>query len=185
MKYIKLNIQAPFMSFGDATSKFQNTRDTGTKPTKSMVIGLVACAMGIPRGDARIKQLNNNLFIQTTTINKKATLWQDYQNAHIRELDEMGRYGSNDAKNIQRWKTYVLNGNYIVFVGSEDEQQLVNIYNALSHPFWPLFAGRKCCTLSSRVTENSLRIYDESELNDIINIHNQELEENITLCICQ
>lgn len=185
MKYIKLTIQAPLMSFGDDTSKYQNTRDTATKPTKSAMIGLVACAMGIPRDDPRIGKLKNDLTIYTTTINKDASLWQDYQNAHIREIDRIGNYGSSNDKNVQRWKTYILNGKYVVFIGSDDVDQLKSIHDSISNPFWPLFIGRKCCTFSSRPTEQTVTLYDESELNSVICALNEEMGENVDLCICR
>lgn len=185
MKYIKLTIKAPFMSFGDETSQYQNTRDTTTRPTKSMIVGLIACSMGCQRRDKDISNLSDAISVQSTTINKMANLWQDYQNAHIRDFDSLGHYGSGDDKNVQRWKTYVLNGEYLVFVGSDNDELLKSIYHALSRPFWPLFAGRKCCVFSNSVTEPEFFIYDESDLVNVVNMFNKEKEENVQLCICQ
>jgi CRISPR system Cascade subunit CasD len=173
------------MSFGDGSSKYQSTRDTATRPTKSMVIGMLACAMGILRDDPKIEKLYNDLVVYTTTINKGATLWQDYQNAHVRELDNVGNYGSRDDKNIQRWKTYILNGKYVIFVGSDDDEQLKLIHDSITRPFWPLFIGRKCCTFSSCPAERILVLYDESDLGNLVCSMNNDLEENVELCICQ
>lgn len=185
MKYLKLTIKAPLMSFGDASSQYQNVRDTATNPTKSMIVGMVACAMGIDRKDSRVEELSKSIIVKTTTINKNATLWRDYQNAHIRGFDKQGHYGSKNDKNIQRWKTYIANGSYIVFVGCEDDVLLKNIYSSLQRPYWPLFVGRKCCTLSSGVVSDSFVVFDEQDIHEEVKRFNDEMGDFVLLCTCQ
>lgn len=185
MRYLMLRLNAPIMSFGDAASQYQNVRDTATNPTKSMVVGMIACAMGIDRNDSKVHLLSNELTIKTTTINKQATFWRDYQNAHLRDIDEHGHYGSKDDKNVQRWKTYIANGNYLIFIGSDDEDLLKRIHAALRRPQWPLFVGRKCCTLSARVVTENYQSYDEKAIQDVVIDFNNKMEDFVTLCTCQ
>lgn len=184
MRYIKLSLKAPLMSFGDSSSQYQNARDTANRPTKSMIVGLIACSFGIERGDKRIELLAHELTALTTTMNKKASLWQDYQNAHIRTIDKRGYYGSKDDKNIQRWKTYISNGHYIIFVGCENEELLHSIYKNLQRPFWPLFAGRKCCPFSESLVEKEFLTYEPNELDSVVSDFNEKMEDNVQLCIC-
>lgn len=185
MKYLKLTINAPLMSFGDSASQYQNVRDTATIPTKSMIVGMVACAMGIDRKDNKVEDLSRSIIVKATTINKNATLWRDYQNAHIKEFDNRGHYGSRNDKNIQRWKTYIANGKYIVFIGCEDDSLLEKIYFSLKRPYWPLFVGRRCCTLSSSVVSDSFVVFDEASIYKEVESFNDEMEDFVSLCICQ
>ena len=74
MKYIKLTFQAPLMAFGDATTSYQNVRDTATHPTKSMIAGLIACAMGIGREDSRAKEIADKITVYSTSLNPSVIL---------------------------------------------------------------------------------------------------------------
>lgn len=185
MQYIKLNFQAPIMAFGDATTAYQNVRDTATHPTKSMVAGLIACAMGIGREDARAQQIANTITVYSTSLNRRGALWQDYQNAHMRKLNKQGEYGHRDDANVQRWKTYITNGRYVVFVGCEDSVELERIYDSLSRPYWPIFAGRKCCPFAAPITEKEYKHYSRDEIELCVKDFNEKEKENVTLCICQ
>ena len=190
MNYIKLTLKAQFMSFGDDTSIYQNRRDTATHPTKSMIIGLIACAIGIPRGDERVQSLFDSVSVKTTTINKSGQIWNDYQNAHMSNLTNNGKYefvraANGSVQNIQRWKTYILSGEYIVFVGSDNETDLKTIHDFLFAPYWPLYAGRKCCPFTEKIVEKDMVLYNEEELLREVDAYNEKKGDSVSLCICQ
>ena len=57
MSTLLLRLAAPLQSWG-LESKF-DTRQTGREPTKSGIVGLLACALGIARDDqAALAELN-------------------------------------------------------------------------------------------------------------------------------
>lgn len=158
MKYINVHLEANFMSFGDRSTIFSGYRDTSLEPTKSMIVGLIACSMGISKTETeKLQDLDDALDVQVdhfpacTSIPAKH---RDYQNAHL-----WGVKYSQDAINVQRRKEYIIGGIYDVKVGCKDESFLKLIHYHLRHPIWPVYAGRKCCPFAKPLVSNN---YEES-----------------------
>lgn len=57
MKYIKLKLAGVFQSYSSSENIWRTRKDTKPGPTKSAVTGLIACAMGLRKGDKKYTQL--------------------------------------------------------------------------------------------------------------------------------
>lgn len=133
-----------------------NYRDTADFPTKSGVVGLIACAMGLKRDDPRIPELSNALTM-AVRADRKGTIMVDYQN--------VGKTVQSDGKitdrTLQTWRNYLQDASFFVVLEGEEEL-LDEISNALSHPVWTPYLGRKNCASSMPIlaTKRYEGIYD-------------------------
>jgi CRISPR system Cascade subunit CasD len=130
-----LTLAAPLQSWG-AESRFTN-RTTRHEPTKSAVLGLIAAAQGRRRADPVEDLLGLRFGVR---IDQPGTLIRDFHTAHNGKGDSMplsNRYYLADA----------------VFVaGLEGDRGLLSgIADALTHPAFPLFLGRRSCSPSGKL----------------------------------
>lgn len=110
-------------------------RDTETEPSKSGVLGLVAAAMGRPRG-ADLSDLA--ALSMGVRIDRPGHLEVDYQTAlHVIRAD-----GSKNDMAVQSWRHYLADASFLVgLMGPAGLCE--DIRAALRAPRWPLFLGRK------------------------------------------
>ena len=131
MSTLLLRLAAPMQSWG-VGSKFNN-RMTNREPTRSGVIGMVACAMGIRRDDS-LGELEELRF--GVRIDQPGELQRDFQMVH----QEEGIKGNP-------WLTYRYYLHDAVFLAALDgsDNLLTRIEEALYHPAFPIFLGRMSC----------------------------------------
>lgn len=146
MATLLLRLAAPMQSWGFA-SKFDR-RLTEKEPTKSGVIGMLACAMGIRREDSLGELVNLTFGVR---IDQPGDLGVDFQMAH-----EQTR-----SKNSASWVThryYLMDA--IFLAGVEGNQTfLEEIEQALRYPAFPVCLGRRSCPPSGQL---SLGIRDKN-----------------------
>ena len=143
-----LFFDAPMVSFG-VDSKFDR-RDTLTFPSRSVVTGLVAAAMGIPRDDrARLAELADLDVVSVVFLKSPGRIEEDYNTVG-------GGYEKTHAKFIpakadgkprgpvQTWR-YFISGSRSAAVVSGDPALIDRIAAALRDPVWGGWIGRKCC----------------------------------------
>ena len=151
---IKFTLGAPLQSWGN-----QDVRGdyfpTDTKPTKSCVVGLIACALGLERGNPLIGELYDELVIEVEPVNW-GTILTDY---HIIEANENRRIYMANGRNtgdraatvgMVTYRSYIQNGEFNVFVDGE-EDVLADIVEAFNHPYWTPYLGRKSCVVSQPI----------------------------------
>lgn len=130
MSTLLLRLAAPLQSWG-VNSKY-DTRTTQREPTKSGVLGLLAAALGIRRDDYEaLKELSKLNF--GVRVDKEGNMMRDFHMVHGIKSDYVTyRYYLSDA---------------IFLCGLESEDaKLLNDYNeALTHPKFPVFLGRRSC----------------------------------------
>lgn len=127
---ILLRLAAPLQSWGTDDSKFE-IRRTRKEPSKSGVIGLIAAAMGVRRDDDKtINRLASMRF--GVRVDKEGEIERDYQTVKGKDSYETLRYYLEDAC-------------FTVGLESKDETALRKIEEALRHPAFTLFLGRKSC----------------------------------------
>jgi len=130
---VLIRLAGPMQSWG-TRSRFIH-RDTETEPTKSGVVGLIACAMGRPRGED-LSDLAN--MAMTVRVDSPGHLEVDYQTAlHVVRAD-----GSKNAMAVQSWRHYLADARFLVAL-SGDMTLCESIRKAFASPRWPLFLGRK------------------------------------------
>jgi CRISPR system Cascade subunit CasD len=137
MSVIALRLAGPLQSWG-SRSRFVR-RTTNTEPTKSGVLGLVAAAQGIRRTDPLVSLLDLRFGVR---VDQPGQLVRDFQTAQRPETQRDGTV---------KWKSLPLSNRYYIsdavyLAVLEGEDQLVRgIDDALRHPEFPLFLGRRSC----------------------------------------
>ena len=129
MSVLLLQLAGPMQAWGDS-SRFTR-RETRREPTKSGVVGLLASALGRTR-EADMSDLAALEF--AVRIDQPGTVMRDFQTEIPAKGDPMPlthRYYLADAK-------------FLVALGGE-RSFLEEINQALKHPCWPLYLGRRSC----------------------------------------
>lgn len=130
MPTILITLKAPIQSW--ATMEGYGYRATDDHPSKSAVIGLIASAMGRSRTDDLSDLADLRFAVQTVQPGKT-----------LRDFQTMGKKNPKTANPIQI-KTYLMDAVFVAgFEGSEN--MIRTIRQALSHPVYPPFLGRRGC----------------------------------------
>ena len=132
MATLLLRLAAPLQAWG-ADSKFE-TRKTGREPTKSGVIGLLAAALGLRR-DEREALLRLTGLRFGVRVEREGQLLVDYHTAKTQ--DEKTSYVT--------YRHYLQDAVFLAGIESEDAALLQQLQQALLHPAFPLYLGRRCC----------------------------------------
>lgn len=140
MRLLVLRLEGPLQSWGER-SKWDN-RDSALMPTKSGIIGIIACAMGIPRGDERIVELHNKLTV-AVRADMPGRLGTDYHTVSSSTL--MTADGKQQDRTIVSFRQYLQDASFTVFLASQDNDLLDGIAHSLRRPVWTAFLGRKSC----------------------------------------
>ena len=130
MSTLLLRLGGPLQAWG--TDSHFNTRQTGTEPSKSGVIGLLAAALGLRR-DGDLSRLRALRFGVRT--DQPGTLLRDFQTVHIpkRRAPEIScRYYLSDAV-------------FLAGLQSGDGVFLRELAEALRAPVWAPYLGRRSC----------------------------------------
>lgn len=130
MPTLLIRMAAPLQAWG-IDSKFE-TRRTGREPSKSGIVGFLAAAMGYRRDeDDKIAELSGlNIGVR---VDKEGTLLRDYHTVH----GQKSPYVTN--------RYYLSDAIFLVGVESNDGELIEKLANALEHPVFPLFLGRRSC----------------------------------------
>lgn len=158
MPTLLLQLVGPMQSWG-TTSRFDQ-RDTGKEPSKSGVIGLLACALGIDRENwvdlEPLTQLSIGVRHDRPGIPKR-----DYQTAqNIISADH-----SKIHSTAVTTRDYLADAAFLAGLESTDCELLERIHAALQNPVWSLSLGRKSYLPSEPVwIKNGLQAYSLNEV---------------------
>ncbi|MEU0133093.1 type I-E CRISPR-associated protein Cas5/CasD [Streptomyces sp. NPDC006296] len=132
MSVLSLRLAGPLQSWG-ATARFTR-RTTESAPTKSAVIGLLAAAAGIERGDdASLQPLAALRF--GVRIDQPGSRVRDFQTAHH----------SASGKSMPLSERFYLADAVFVAAVEGDTALLSRLHAALRNPVYPPFLGRRSC----------------------------------------
>lgn len=139
-----LRLEGPLQAWGD-TSKFV-IRRTMEAPTKSGVLGLIACAMGTPRDKVRDCYARLNALRMGVRIDRHGILWWDYHTvgAGIGLTTAAGDVKHGAKGTLITRREYLADASFLVALQG-DEALVGEVVKALQAPKWPLFLGRKSC----------------------------------------
>lgn len=145
MATLLLRLAAPLQSWG-ADSKFE-IRKTNREPTKSGVMGLLAAAMGLRRDDTQgLHALNKLRF--GVRVDQEGTFLVDYHTANNPTPEEVRQARRDNKKVASPYVTkryYLADAIFVVGLESDDKHFLSQLEQALTHPVFPLFLGRRSC----------------------------------------
>jgi CRISPR system Cascade subunit CasD len=141
MPTILLRLMGPMQSWGTA-SRFDQ-RDTGTEPSKSGVIGLLAAALGITRENWTDLEPLTRLSMGVRH-DRPGMVRQDYQTAGCAQADTIIKADGHPSKDgIVSRRLYLADAAFLVAMEGEDRSLIDNIQNQLKNPTWTLALGRK------------------------------------------
>ena len=134
MKTIILKFSGPLQSWG-TKSNFE-TRHTDFYPSKSAVIGIISAALGYRRDeDEKISKLNELEFV--VRVDQPGRLCRDYHTAHKYKKD-----GTEERTYVTN-RYYIEDAIFIVAISHSDDEYISKIYDALKHPWFQMFMGRR------------------------------------------
>ena len=145
MATLLLRLAAPLQAWG-ADSKFE-IRRTNREPTKSGVLGMLAAALGLRRDEINsLKELSQLRF--AVRVDREGRLLMDYQtagNPTPREVEKARKEGKTPEPPYVTRRYYLSDAVFLVGLESDDIAQLEWLEQALRHPAFPLFLGRRSC----------------------------------------
>lgn len=131
-----LRLAGPMQSWG-TQSRF-SIRDTGLEPSKSGVFGLLCAAMGAPRNDDETLRRLRESLVMGIRVDREGVMKRDFHTA--KDVAKAGG-GTKETEVSDRW--YLADADFLVGLESDDEALLRILNEAMSHPVWQLFLGRK------------------------------------------
>ncbi|MGI5939726.1 MAG: type I-E CRISPR-associated protein Cas5/CasD [Thermoleophilia bacterium] len=159
-----LRLEGPLQSWG--TRSRWDVRDTGTEPSKSAVVGLLGCALGLRRHDRDLEWLDRNLhfavrvdrpgviatdFHTVTGYHRTAAQEFKVSGGTVKRLTKARELGEST---IVSPRDYLHDASFLVALSSEQPLLLRQLagdvahptwMGSLCHPRWPLYLGRKSC----------------------------------------
>jgi len=137
MTTLLLRLSGPMQAWG-TESRFE-VRDTGTEPSKSGVVGLLAAALGRSRGESVDDLAALRMGVR---VDREGVVRVDFQTAE-RVARVPGKEQDAQHPVVSR-RAYLIDADFLV--GLEGEPDLIRALDAaLAAPRWPLFLGRKAC----------------------------------------
>lgn len=151
---ILLRLSGPMQSWG--TGSRLQIRRTDPYPSKSGVLGMILCAMGVPR--AKAPEFLGELVSLTmgVRIDRPGTPDWDYHTVGagigIRQAKGGVKYtaSTKEPETLLSRREYLLDASFLVALQGLAEV-IQRCSNALQDPVWPVFLGRKCCIPSEPV----------------------------------
>jgi CRISPR system Cascade subunit CasD len=145
-----LRLDGPLQSWGD-TSKFVIRRSMEA-PTKSGVVGLICCAIGLSRKDAHDQLPRLNELRMGVRIDRLGTRWWDYHTvgAGVGMTTAAGGLKTGAQGTLITRREYLADASFLVALQG-NAVLIENIADALRSPKWSLYLGRKSCLPSMPV----------------------------------
>lgn len=153
-----LRLEGPLQSWGERGR--WSVRDTAPEPTKSGVIGLIACALGY-RTDEQIRPLSEKTRM-AVRCDAPGQLITDYHTVGggydyptlLTAEGKPKKIASTGAPHTElTWRDYLCDASFLVALQVEagDEELIDQMAHALQNPVWPVYLGRKSCPPSRPV----------------------------------
>lgn len=142
MATLLLRLAAPLQSW-DVRSKFE-IRQTEREPSKSGVIGLLACAMGIRQEDQEALEELSRLEFGIRVDQEGQLLW-DFHMVHAYKNRQDFHTGENHQHAYITERYYLADAVFLAGVSTDDVGLLDQLEEAVAHPAFPLCLGRRSC----------------------------------------
>lgn len=146
-KLLVLCLEGALQAWGE-DSKW-DIRDSSDMPTKSGIVGLIACAMGLERGNAEIAALSEAITIAVREDRAGTRLLDFHTVTGEPLLSANGKPRSSGNTFISK-RQYLQDASFLVIIDCTDIWR-ERIVRALQHPKWCLYLGRKSCVPSRPV----------------------------------
>lgn len=146
-----LRLEGPMQAWGREAHWDQ--RGTHPMPTKSAIAGMIACAMGVERGDERVVDIANS-FTMGVRADRPGAYMQDFHTVTGNPLmtaDGKPKARSSGNTIVSR-REYLQDASFLVVLEAPVDT-LKKYQAALMAPKWPVYLGRRSCVPSRPVLE--------------------------------
>lgn len=157
-----LRLEGVLQSWGE-NAKWDD-RGSASMPSKSGIVGMLACAMGLNRDDPEISNLSKAVSV-TVRADRPGVKFVDFQTVTGDPLRTASGDKRRDSKGqaantfISR-RTYLQDASFLVVIAAEP-LWCDRIVAALKAPRWCLYLGRKNCVPSRPILE--CKVMEESD----------------------
>jgi len=147
-----LRLAGVMQSWG--TSSRLQLRRTDVYPSKSGVLGLLLCAMGVRRGESRGKLEELSALRMGVRVDRGGTVDWDYHTAGakigIRQAGAKGPKRTAKTRELEPQlsrRQYLYDASFLVALLGEPQTiaECASYLDGTRGPVWPVFLGRKCC----------------------------------------
>jgi CRISPR system Cascade subunit CasD len=132
-----LRLEGPLQAWGERAR--WDIRDTAPEPTKSGVVGILACALGLSADDD-LRTLSQQIKIGVR-CDQPGTMLVDYQTIVGGVMSGEGKLRSGT---IVSRRAYLCDASFLVAVWAAPET-IDRLAQAIQEPVWPVYLGRKSC----------------------------------------
>jgi CRISPR system Cascade subunit CasD len=140
-------LEGPLQSWGERAR--WSVRDTAPEPTKSGVVGLLGCALGI-NTDEPLRELSQSLRMGVR-CDKSGTRLIDYHTVgggydYPTLLDAKGKPKKSSGRPHTEltWRHYLCDASFLIALQGEPDL-IAQLADAIQAPHWPIYLGRKSC----------------------------------------
>jgi CRISPR system Cascade subunit CasD len=142
-----LRLEGPLQSWGERAR--WSVRDTAPEPTKSGVVGLLGCALGV-NDDAGLRELSERLCMGVrcdspgTPLVDYHTVGGGYDEPALLTAEGKLKYSSGGPHTEQTWRRYLCDAAFLVALQGPPDL-IARLAQAVQSPHWPIYLGRKAC----------------------------------------
>ena len=144
-----LRLEGALQSWGE-NAKW-DFRDSSSMPTKSGIVGLLGCAMGLERNSDVLAELAQNIVV-AVRADRHGEKFVDFQTVQGDPLLAATGKPKTTGNTILSPHAYLQDACFTVFLQTSEEWQK-RILAALENPKWCMYLGRKNCVPSRPVLE--------------------------------
>ncbi len=140
-----LRLEGPLQAWGERAR--WSVRDTSTEPTKSGVVGLLGCALGLT-ADEDLADLSRGLRMGVR-CDKEGVFMTDFHTIVGGVLSAEGKVKSDTVLSM---RSYLCDASFLVVL--EGASELIDrLALAVQRPAWPFYLGRRACVPARPVYE--------------------------------
>ena len=171
---ILFRLKGALQSWGEH-SRF-DYRDCASMPTKSGIVGMIGCAMGLRRGSEQLAALSEKIRV-AVRCDRPGKQNIDF---HTVTADDaiLNAQGKKRCKTIVTYRTYLQDASFIAAIET-DRELAQEIDHAFLAPCWPVYLGRKSCVPSRPVYIGMREDYSslEEAMNQFVDTRDTERAE--------
>ena len=150
-----IRLEGPMQSWGERSR--WSVRDTAPEPTKSGIVGLLACALGL-KDDGEIRELSRQITMGVRcdrpgrVIVDYHTVGGGYAAPQLLRADGKLKKNSGRPHVEVSERRYLCDASFLVALQAEPIV-VERLARAVQRPHWPIFLGRKSCPPSHPLFE--------------------------------
>ena len=171
-----LRLESPLQSWGENSQ--WSERRTAPEPTKSGIVGLLACVLGWS-DDKRIRNLAKRVRVGircdlpgiTSQLVDYHTVGGGYATAQLLTAKGQPKLSSGKPHIEQTWRYYLCDASFLVAIQPDpidNTRMIAALAEAVKNPVWPPYLGRKSCPPARPIYED---VADYASLEDALEQH--------------